>query len=50
MENKDYLNKQLITYLGNKRNLIDFIDTVVKIVKTELNKDKLKILDGFSGS
>jgi adenine-specific DNA-methyltransferase len=50
MENKDYLNKQLITYLGNKRNLIDFIDTVVTIVKTELNKDKLKILDGFSGS
>ena len=50
MENKDYLNKQLITYLGNKRSLIDFIDTVVQIVKTELNQDKIKIFDGFTGS
>ena len=47
MENKDYLTKQLITYLGNKRNLIDFINSVVQLVKNELNKDKLKILDGF---
>jgi adenine-specific DNA-methyltransferase len=50
MENKDYLTKQLITYLGNKRNLIDFINSVVQLVKNELNKDKIKILDGFSGS
>lgn len=47
---KDYLRDQLITYLGNKRSLLGFIDEVVKIVKTELGQDKLIIADGFSGS
>lgn len=50
MGNKDFLKDQLITYLGNKRSLIKFIDNVVQIVKQELGKDKLLIVDGFSGS
>jgi adenine-specific DNA-methyltransferase len=50
MENKKFLKEQLITYLGNKRSLLGFIDGVVKIVKSEMGKDKLTILDGFSGS
>ena len=49
-ENEQYLTKQLITYLGNKRSLLDFIGSGVDIVKGELNKDKLSILDLFSGS
>lgn len=50
MTNKDFLKDQLITYLGNKRSLIKFIDNVVQIVKQDLGKDKLLIVDGFSGS
>jgi len=50
MENEKFLKEQLITYLGNKRSLLGFIDGVVKIVKDEIGKDKLTILDGFSGS
>lgn len=50
MGNKDFLKDQLITYLGNKRSLIKFIDNVVQIVKDDLREDKLIIVDGFSGS
>ena len=50
MATKDFLKDQLITYLGNKRSLIKFIDNVVQIVKQDLGKDKLLIVDGFSGS
>ena len=50
MENSEFLKEQLITYLGNKRSLLIFIDGVTKIVKEELNKEKIKVLDGFSGS
>jgi len=50
MGTNDFLKDQLITYLGNKRSLLKFIDNVVNIVKEELGKDKLIIVDGFSGS
>ena len=50
MENKKYLTEQIITYLGNKRSLLDFINGAVKIVKKELKKDKLITFDVFSGS
>ena len=50
IENKDYLNKQIITYLGNKRNLMPFIEKGVNRVLTRLNKNKIKIFDVFSGS
>jgi adenine-specific DNA-methyltransferase len=49
-ENPDYLGRQLITYLGNKRALLDFIGRGVSIVKARLGKDKLDCLDAFSGS
>lgn len=49
-ENKDYLTKQLITYLGNKRSLLDFLGLGLEIVLKRLNKRKLSILDPFSGS
>jgi len=50
MENKEYLTKQLISYIGNKRKLLDFIGEALGIIKKDLNKNKLNILDGFSGS
>lgn len=45
-----YLSEQIITYLGNKRSLLDFIGSALDIVKSKLNKDKLDIVDMFSGS
>lgn len=50
MENEKYLTEQIITYLGNKRSLLSFIEISVKDVKKELGKDKLDIFDVFSGS
>ena len=49
-EKKEYLTQQLITYIGNKRALLDFIGEGVKIVQKKLNKKKLKTFDVFSGS
>lgn len=50
MENPEYLTKQLITYIGNKRALLDFIGVGLSKVKKNLGKDKLEIFDVFSGS
>jgi adenine-specific DNA-methyltransferase len=50
IENPLYLEKDLITYIGNKRGLLPFIGQGVNIVKSKLNKDKLIFLDLFSGS
>ena len=50
MENEKYLTEQLITYIGNKRSLLDFIGKGIKIVKDDLGKDKLVSFDGFAGS
>ncbi len=49
-DNSEYLNKQVIMYSGRKKSLLNFIDQEVTSVKKRLNKDKLTILDGFSGS
>ena len=49
-ENSDYLNKQIITYLGNKRGLLNFVNKGLTIVKRRLSKRKLNIFDVFSGS
>jgi adenine-specific DNA-methyltransferase len=49
-ENSAYLTEQLITYIGNKRSLLRFIETAVHRVQEELRKERLDILDIFSGS
>lgn len=49
-ESPAFLRDQLITYLGNKRSLLDLISVGVNEVKLRLSKDKLSILDGFAGS
>lgn len=49
-ENKQFLTEQIITYLGNKRALLDFIGSAISIVKKKLKKDKLSTFDVFSGS
>jgi adenine-specific DNA-methyltransferase len=51
LEEKDeYLNKQIITYLGNKRSLLPFIKVGIDKVIARLNKKKIKTFDVFSGS
>jgi adenine-specific DNA-methyltransferase len=49
-ENPDYLSRQLLTYLGNKRALLSHIGRAVERVKRRLGKRRLQVLDLFSGS
>ena len=49
-ENPLFLSSQLITYIGNKRKLLSFIEEALYVVKDDLKKSKLSILDGFAGS
>ena len=49
-ENQDFLTEQIITYIGNKRSLLDFITKGIQIVQKRLNKEKLDIFDVFTGS
>ena len=49
-ENKDFLSKQIITYLGNKRSLLGHIEKQVKRIHKKLSKEKMITLDLFSGS
>jgi adenine-specific DNA-methyltransferase len=50
-ENNTYLTSQLITYIGNKRRLLDFIKLKgIVFSQKRLGKMKLNIFDGFSGS
>jgi adenine-specific DNA-methyltransferase len=49
-ENPEYLSRQLITYIGNKRALLGHIGGAVERVKRRLGKNRLRVLDAFSGS
>ncbi|MCX7024823.1 MAG: DNA adenine methylase [Spirochaetes bacterium] len=50
VENSDFLTEQLITYIGNKRTLLDFIGNGLEIIRKRLGKHKLDTFDVFSGS
>ena len=49
-EDPDYLSRQIVTYIGNKRALLGHIGQVVERVKRRLGKDSLRVFDLFSGS
>ncbi len=49
-ENPSFLKEQIITYLGNKRALLSFLNNGFKVAKKELGKDKFSFCDIFSGS
>jgi adenine-specific DNA-methyltransferase len=49
-EHPDYLAKQLITCLGNKRALLGPIEAAVEKVKRRLGRERISFLDLFSGS
>lgn len=50
VEDPNYLSKQLITYIGNKRSLVPDIRSAVETVLYRLNKERLRTFDAFSGS
>lgn len=50
VENDDFLKSQLITYIGNKRSLLPFIDTGIRYAKAKIGKEQIDFLDLFSGS
>ncbi|MBI5812104.1 MAG: DNA adenine methylase [Meiothermus silvanus] len=49
-EDPDYLSRQLITYIGNKRSLLGHIGVALERVKQRLGKNRLQVVDLFSGS
>lgn len=49
-ENKEFLTKQIITYIGNKRSLLPFIGNAVDEAKKRLGKKNIACFDAFSGS
>ncbi|WP_449423304.1 DNA adenine methylase [Rhodanobacter lindaniclasticus] len=49
-EDPAYLREQPITYIGNKRALLPFIRQGIETVKRRLGKQKLDVLDLFSGT
>lgn len=50
MEDEKYLTEQIITYLGNKRKLLEHIASEVETALSEMGLDKAIICDLFSGS
>lgn len=50
IENEEFLKSQLITYIGNKRALLPFIETGINFAKDKIGKAQISFLDLFSGS
>lgn len=50
MENEFYLNEQIITYLGNKRKLLEHIEKEINNILDELKVEQATMCDLFSGS
>lgn len=49
-ERREYLSLQIVTYIGNKRRLLPYIDVEVKAIYEALGARKLNTCDLFSGS
>ena len=49
-ERPEFLTRQLLTYIGNKRTLLGPIGTVAERVRRRVGRQKLRVLDGFAGS
>lgn len=45
-----YFVSHLITYIGNKRKLLPFLNTAFSDIKKKLGKSKITSFDGFAGS
>lgn len=49
-EDAEYLSSQLLTYIGNKRALLNNIAQAVERIKCRLGKDRIRVFDVFAGS
>ena len=49
-EDASYLSSQLLTYIGNKRLLLDNISQAIDRIKCRLGKERLRVVDVFAGS
>lgn len=49
-EDPAYLSQQIITYIGNKRALLPFIESGIVSIKKILKQEKISFLDLFSGT
>ncbi|MCQ2380669.1 MAG: DNA adenine methylase [Victivallaceae bacterium] len=49
-EDPEFLSRQIITYIGNKRQLLGFIGKAVDKVISRTGREKLSMFDAFSGS
>lgn len=49
-ENPAFLREQIVTYLGNKRSLLGYIDAILRRVRSRLGGRRLRAADLFSGS
>lgn len=49
-EDPDYLSRQLVTYIGNKRALLGGIGHALARIKRRIGKSKLRVFDAFAGS
>jgi adenine-specific DNA-methyltransferase len=49
-EDPDYLSRQLVTYIGNKRALLGNIALALMRIKDRLGRPRLRALDAFAGS
>lgn len=50
VESPEYFQRQVITYIGNKRQLLNPISDALKSVRDESGRDSLHLFDGFAGS
>lgn len=50
MNDEHFTTQTMLTCIGNKRKLVSEIKNVVSEVASRIGKDKLRIVDGFSGS
>ena len=41
-ENEEFLTNQIITYIGNKRSLLEFIGEAIELIKNKEKKGKIK--------
>ena len=47
---EEYILQNMMTCIGNKRKLLNYIENIIEEIKILLNKDKLVIMDAFIGS
>ena len=45
-----FVHQTMLTCIGNKRKLVEYIYNVVDEVRQELGQEKLSRVDGFAGS